>query len=177
MMTDQDIESELSYAYLHAVAAKIGAGCQVAARQFDNAGIDANLHQVKEFSSNAFLTDITINIQLKATTKEVEEIDGRYPYFLDNVDRYNVLRAETALPPKLLVVLFLPKNKEKWLQHTPTQLILQKCAYWVSLIGAPETANSTGQTVYLPKTQVFSPEGLSDLFLRIAQQEDIRYAG
>jgi hypothetical protein len=38
---DNDIKSELSYAYLHAVASRAGCECQVAGRHSDNQGIDA----------------------------------------------------------------------------------------------------------------------------------------
>lgn len=176
-MTPQDIEAELSYAYLHAIAAKAGVGCQVAARALDNNGIDANIHLTKNFGDDAVLTDITVNIQLKATSQKSEERDGKRSYYLQSVDRYNVLRAESVLPPKLLVVLFLPKDPIEWLQHTPDQLIIKQCAYWVSLMGAPETDNKTGQTVYLPEAQIFSPDGLLALFGRIARQEALLYAG
>lgn len=40
-LNSNDIESELSYAYLHAVAAHVWAGCQVASRSYDGNGIDA----------------------------------------------------------------------------------------------------------------------------------------
>jgi hypothetical protein len=39
-LTKNNIESELSYAYLHAVASASGAGCQCGNRHDDNAGID-----------------------------------------------------------------------------------------------------------------------------------------
>ncbi|CAK0768443.1 hypothetical protein CCP3SC1AL1_4480001 [Gammaproteobacteria bacterium] len=42
-LSSNDIESELSYAYLHAVAAKAGVGCKIGSRHDDNAGIDAVL--------------------------------------------------------------------------------------------------------------------------------------
>lgn len=42
-LTPENIESELSYAYLHAVAARAGVGCKVSNRHDDNAGVDAEL--------------------------------------------------------------------------------------------------------------------------------------
>jgi len=43
MMTTQNIESELSYAYLHAVCSKAGLSCKYGDRHDDGAGIDAEI--------------------------------------------------------------------------------------------------------------------------------------
>jgi hypothetical protein len=40
-LTSNDIESELSYVYLHAVASKVGASCNITNRSLDGNGIDA----------------------------------------------------------------------------------------------------------------------------------------
>ena len=41
MLGEQNIESELSYAYLHAVASRAGIICENAGRHSDEAGVDA----------------------------------------------------------------------------------------------------------------------------------------
>jgi len=69
-MITQDREAELSYAYLHAVAAKAGVACMDANRAHDNAGIDATLHLVKDFGPQALLSEISLHVQLKATIKK-----------------------------------------------------------------------------------------------------------
>jgi hypothetical protein len=48
-LTEQDIEEQLSYAYLHAVASRAGAGCEVKGRLADARGIDAQLTVWGEF--------------------------------------------------------------------------------------------------------------------------------
>ena len=48
-------------------------------------------------------------------------------------------------------------------------------AYWVSLLDAPPSTNTSGQTIYLPESQPLSPAGLHDLFRRVAHQERLRY--
>ena len=67
-ITKQDIESELSYAYLHAVASQAGFVCEVSGRLSDKQGIDARLG-VYEVFPNGILTDFSIQVQLKATVK------------------------------------------------------------------------------------------------------------
>ena len=41
MLTEQNIEAELSYAYLHAVASRAGFSCEYRNRHLDGAGVDA----------------------------------------------------------------------------------------------------------------------------------------
>ena len=50
---DNDIEAELSYAFLHAVASQSQAICSVAPRLSDNRGIDAHLTSWGPFASGA----------------------------------------------------------------------------------------------------------------------------
>jgi len=62
-----DRESELSYAYLHAVVSAVGGSCDVAPRIDDNNGIDAKVSIWPENQSG--LTEIDLKVQLKATRK------------------------------------------------------------------------------------------------------------
>ncbi len=172
----KDIEAELSYAYLHAVAAHAGVACQATQRSHDNLGIDAMLSVCKDFGEDARLTDITLHVQLKATVKPPARKGGRLSYFLEDLTFYDRLRAGTERPPKILSVLFLPQEPARWLTHSPEQLALHRCAYWVCLTGAPASANATGQTIYFPETQQLSPTGLLDLFGRLARLERLCYA-
>ena len=52
----------------------------------------------------------------------------------------------------LLVVLALPRDEADWLAVTPEALILQPCAYLVSLVGDPKTENETSVTISIPVT-------------------------
>ena len=109
-----------------------------------------------------------IKLQLKATSNPViinNEI--RFPLPVKN---YNDLRARTATP-RLLVVLCLHEEKGKWLSHSPEQLILQKCAYFLKLNRMPESNNETNVTVHVPLTNVFSPDSLYELMLSTSKEE------
>lgn len=174
-MTPQDVEASLSYAYLYAIASHAGVACQEANRAHDNLGIDACLSLRRDFGELAVFTELSVHVQLEATVKPSIGRDGRMPYFLANTVEYDRLRKPSALPPRLLGVLFLPPERTAWLSHDVEQLILRRCAYWVSLVGAPECDNLTGQTVYLPSSQALSPTGLIELFRRLACQEELRY--
>lgn len=176
LSTQNDIEAELSYAYLHAVAAKAGMACTCSMRLMDKAGIDATIHAVDNFGAGSILTDISLHVQLKATSQQPHENLGKLSYFMNDVARYDKLRSSGLLPPRILVVLFLPTNADEWFSQSEDELSLKRCAYWTSLRGAAETDNKSGITVYLPKNQTFSPTGLRQLMERISREEDILYA-
>lgn len=161
-MQKTDIESELSYAYLHAVAAKAGMSCSVAGRHQDNNGCDATLNYFGK-TEHPYFTDVQLNIQLKATIKESGSYPDHHSYFIQGASRYEKLRAKSGRVDNFLVVLFLPSDPESWLRCDPERLILMKSAYWVNLYGAESSSNATGQTVYLPKSNLLTPESLIQL--------------
>ena len=75
----------------------------------------------------------------------------------------------------MLVVLFLPDDMEQWLTHSPRQLVCRKCAYWLSLRNAAQSANRSEQTVYLPRGNLLSVEKLRELMARFSRREVINY--
>lgn len=175
MYTLNDTESELSVAYLQAVAAKVRVSCTGVTRTMDNEAIDATLHGVGAFGGP--MTEITLHVQLKATVAPLTLQGGKFSYFLKGVEGYNKLRSKTSNIPKILVVLQLPSDQTKWLEHSVDQLILRNCAYWVCLAGAVDSTNATGQTIYIPQDQVLSPDGLRQIFARLSNEEELVYAG
>lgn len=169
-LSPPNVESELSYAYLHAVASKAAMSCRDTNRHEDNAGIDAQLTAWGNFPGG-YLTEVSLNIQLKATISGPVD-DGTYlHYTLQGVERYRALRQQTIATPRILVVLFLPRDAQEWLRHSDAELAVRKCAYWVSLRNAPDTTNTSAVTILIPKDQVFSPDSLQDLMARIARRD------
>ena len=175
MLTQQNIESELSYAYLHAVSSRAGIICECTGRHSDEAGVDAVLRVKGHVAPGSILTSFTVDVQLKATVDDPAERDGRYSYSLP-LKNYNDLRSTATVAPQLLVVLFLPRNADEWLFHSEERLISKRCAYWVSLRGAPASENQGHQTVYLPGSNVLSVENLTDLMERFSRRETIDHA-
>ena len=166
-----NIESELSYAYLHAVASKAGMACSVGSRHEDNNGVDATLTAWGPFNNGGYLTEVDIKVQLKATIATPADDGTNLSYFLSGVNRYNDLRTPTVDVARILVVLFLPADAQEWLNHSEDELALRKCAYWHSLRGAPATGNGSGATVYLPKVQMFTPLALTEIATRLSRRD------
>jgi hypothetical protein len=164
-------ESELSYAYLHAIASHAGVNCKISNRHDDNAGIDAMLTGWEPFPNGGYLTEVDVKVQLKATIKTPFDDGESLSYFLAGTQQYDDLRRETHASPRILAVLFLPPKTEDWLTHSHEQLVLRECAYWVSLRGAPPTDNNAGVTVKIPKNQVFDGAGLMHFMASISRGE------
>jgi hypothetical protein len=173
-LATNDIESELSYAYLHAVASRVGCECQMTGRHSDGMGVDARLFVDEDFGAEAIQSRFTVEFQLKASSRALSLVKGRYSYRLRK-DYYDKLRRTDIESPLLLVVLQLPKNPQEWLRCTPQALTLKRCAYWVSLYNAPASTNESYQTVHLPRANLFSGEMLRGLLARFARRERITY--
>lgn len=177
MLSKATMESELSYAHLHAVAAKAGFACEVRSRHLDGAGVDATITEDGRFlSPDSLLSYVSADIQLKATYTDLPETKGRISFSL-TIDQYDKLRCSTVCSPRLLVLLRLPKEQKEWLTVDADALIARRCAYWVSLRGASDITGQAHRTVYVPSANVLTPEALTCLMSRFSRQEVIAYAG
>lgn len=176
MLTEQNIEAELSYAYLHAVASRAGFACEYTTRHMDSVAVDAIVREEGRFlATDSVLGSFEAHLQLKATYQRLTEINGRWSFSLP-IHQYNRLRESRVQNPRLLVVLQLPPNPEEWLRHSEDSLVAKQCAYWVSLRGAPASTNEKEQTVYVPRSQLLSPDSLIALMTRFSRREVISYA-
>lgn len=133
-----------SYAYVRAVCASSGLAV-------DKPTTDLDSRDLRIFCRGA--------AELYAQVKCTENLDqggAHFSYALP-VGDYNNLRQRTVAPT-VLIVVHVPRDLADWLGQTPQELALRRCAYWVSLSGAPQTENTASVTVRLPKDQIFSRE-------------------
>jgi hypothetical protein len=145
----------LSRAYVQAVAAY--AGFQVSKPDVDDDSIDGII--MSRIGKRP-----RIEFQLKATSQDVLKVDHvAFPLPIKN---YDDLRVET-ITARILIVLVMPENEVEWLECSQDALSLRRCAYWHTLSGKPETSNSTTVTVHLPRSQMFTPDGLTAMMRRI----------
>ncbi|HEY9116210.1 MAG TPA: DUF4365 domain-containing protein [Roseivirga sp.] len=167
-LTVQNIESELSYAYLHAIASKAGLNCKPDNRHGDNYAVDAIIDHFAPIP-DTYVTDVSLRVQLKATTNKGAETETHISYWVDGVAQYDKLRTNAGTPHRILVVLFLPKDASEWLKCTEDELIMKQAAYWVCLYGAEATTNGTGCTVKLPKVNLLTPDSLVNICQEIGK--------
>lgn len=152
LLTPADQEEALSRAYIQAVAA--GAGYLVATMDFDRDGVDI------EIKAGGAMRP-ALGLQLKATINLGDTVDDMFHFPLKRRN-YDLLRIPTQTP-RLLAVLALPRNEQDRLTITPDELVLRRCAYWVSLAESPETNNRESVTVRLPQANLLTIGSLRTL--------------
>jgi len=169
MLTRNQIESELSLAYLHAVAAK--ASFSVTVPHIDSDGVDAIVAAKGYLTVESESYSPRIEIQLKASINAAANEEGQIPFVLSKKN-YDELRANSMVP-RLLVLLVLPVDHMAWLIHEPERLIIQKCAYFLNLRGMAERSDVDSPTVYLPVVNMLTPELLIELMIRASKLQDL----
>lgn len=154
LLTDNDRKEALSRAYVCAVAGF--AGYTVSVEDFDRDGIDLRVHAGGRLSP-------TIGLQLKATERLGDTLrDGNYRYNDLPARNYERLIRPSQVP-RYLVLLALPSDESDWLAVSVDRLLMQRCAYWVSLSGAAETDNRATVTVSIPPGNLFDPNALQQM--------------
>ena len=151
----------LSLAYVRAVAAN--SGYQVSRPEIDNDSIDGIL--IASVGRRA-----RIDFQAKATTQNL--VWGDHIRFPLSIKNYNDLR-DSTMTPRILVVLMMPRDRDKWLGQTNEELCLRRCAYWMSLENLPEVPNKDSVTVYVPTANIFSSEQLINLMRKVEKGETL----
>jgi hypothetical protein len=175
MLNEQNIEAELSYAYIHAVATRGGFACSYTHRHLDDVGVDAQVHEDgRQLAPDSIHTSFALHVQLKATRVPPLEQGGRFSFSLP-VRQYNRLRETRLASARILVVLYLPPDPAEWLRHSEEGMVARRCAYWVSLRGAAASGNDTTQTVYVPRAQVLSVVALTEIMTLCSRDEEIPY--
>lgn len=152
LLTENDIESALSAAYVQAIAAEAGYTSGKPPEP-DRDSVDIQIAAGGHMRPK-------LDIQLKASIRLAGD-GNKFAYPL-KIKNYNDLRAPTQTP-RLLVVLDLPKRRDQWLTVTVKQLIVRRAAYWVSLFGMPESKNETSVTVPIPVSNIFDVGALKAL--------------
>jgi Domain of unknown function (DUF4365) len=101
-----------------------------------------------------------LDAQLKCS-QNISPRNGRFAFALP-VKNYNDLRWSEAelYVPRILIVVHVPDDPAEWLVSHPDRMVLKRCAYWVSLAGAPATKKASTVNVSIPTEQVFAPAAL-----------------
>ncbi len=111
-----------------------------------------------------------IDIQMKSRRVEDADRDDLIPYDLKRKN-YDDLILTDLCTPRLLVLVLVPPNIGGWLELTAEQLVLRRCAYWVSLAGRPPTGNETTVRVGVPRSNLLNVASLEGLMQRANDQE------
>lgn len=169
MLTRNQIEAELSLAYVQAVAATETFSVDVP--RIDSDSVDVVISGKGKIHPSSLRHSPRIEVQLKASINAKPNGDGDIPFDL-TIKNYDDLRAETMLP-RLLILFVLPHQQVDWLIHQPDKLILQKCCYYLNLKGLPESTNSGHHRVYVPTANILTPSALKNLMIKASKLEDL----
>lgn len=169
MLTDNDIKEELSYAFVHAIAAHAGFGCDRPGKDRDS--IDAVISAGGFLEQDSILASPVIQVQLKATACEPFDLESNFSFPLP-IKNYNDLRSH-SMAPRLLVVVTLPMIKQDWLSLTEDALVAKRCAYWAILKGLPPTQNKRTQSVLISRNNQFTSQTLRKMMVNASRQEDL----
>jgi hypothetical protein len=173
MLTTNDVKEELSYAYLHAIAAKAELSCQKVDKDRDS--IDARVSGAG-FTDSSLSVSPRLEVQLKATELlDLNADDSEVPFALP-LKNYKDLRAQRTVPA-ILVVLSLPDDPERWLEASEESLVTRNCALWHDLSGAPETSNTTSKTVHIKRTNLLTPDSLYEIMENVAHTASVTLSG
>jgi hypothetical protein len=144
LLTTPDQQAALSIAYVQAVAARAGYTCG------EPPGPDRDSVDLQISAGGSMRPKLDLQCKASITLKA----KGNSLAFPLKRKNYDDLRVVTQTP-RLLVVLALPDDPEKWLAVSTTELMLRSAAYWLSLKGAAESDNSTSVTVSIPSKNLF----------------------
>lgn len=160
-MTRNLQKEEFSIAYVHAIAAL--ADCSVTRAVIDINGYDLTVSATDE---NNLPRLPKVDVQLKCSSRDLlREASLNFPL---DIPTYRKLTSET-LVPRILVILVVPTDPERWITQTEEEIMLRHGAYWVSLYGQDETENEETVTVHLPRAQLFTPLALTGIMSRVNQ--------
>lgn len=168
-MTEQHTKEELSACYCKAICAICGFTTSVP--NFDY-GIDLMINDVQYNKSlkRHYQTGTNIQVQLKAS-ENIKIEDNFISYNLE-VKNYNDLVEENTASPKILLLYWLPKDKNEWLKSDENNLILKNCMWWCSLKGQKISNNKKTIKITIPKNQLFNVESLNMLMDKARKGED-----
>jgi hypothetical protein len=132
------------------------AGIKVLRTDIDDDSIDIGLERTGGCAAK-------LDLQLKCTADALPA-DGDISFEL-KLKNYDDLRRSTVAP-RWLVTLFVPPDCTEWLTVAtpPTEILLRRCAWWMSLAGRPSLDNTTSVIVHLPRANLFRPEALKTKF-------------
>lgn len=124
---------------------------------------------------NARIENPRIDVQLKCTSQDILNKDDVISFGL-KIKNYKDLNTMDVIVPKILIVVFVPKIQEEWIENREHQhIILKYYSYWTSLYGKilPDLSDNTDKiTIHIDKKNVLDCETVCSL-LKATSQGDI----
>jgi len=151
----------ISIAFVRAIAAKVGV-------IYDSYGIDYGLDG---FFTKAIYDEryrewrqigVGVDIQLKSTTQDLVEENGFIKYDLEAKNYRDLIYTGTGRP-RILILYSMPRNNDEWVMVNSDFTKFQKCAWWYSLKGLPNSDNEVSVRIKIPVLQRLTCDSLKEL--------------
>lgn len=155
-------KEQFSLAIIHAVASV--AGYATYSPKVDEDSVDVGIAARGTLGSRR---SPRVEIQVKCT--EAPDWRKDYMHYPLKLKNYIDLRGDDLCVPRILVIVVVPDIIDNWLMQSEHELVLRKCAYWVSLRTAANTGNISSVTVQVPKDQQFTVESLKIILENISE--------
>ncbi len=163
MITEQHIEEGLSRACVQAIAAKSGLSISIPELDY---GIDGTFNEVSIINGRRCQSGFSLNYQLKASIQWEQKKD-KIIYDLE-AKTYNDLTEMqlNVAVPCILILVTLPKNRERWLECTETRVTIGGGCYWYYPSSLP-TPNKSYKRIYIPQQNLLTPESAIALLNKV----------
>lgn len=75
--------------------------------------------------------------------------------------------------PMILILYVMPRNEKDWFHVSPEKTEMQRCAWWCSLQGYPDTNNKDTIRISIPMDQILTPNVLNELLNKVRRGEPL----
>jgi hypothetical protein len=161
LLTRNHRQEGLSRAYVRAIAARCG---MTTSSPDPDYGIDLTINDVETAGTRRFESGYKIDLQVKSATQA--GLSGSHLRYDLDVASFDLLRLSATCSPRLLVILLLPRAESRWISQSEAELIMRRCAYWLSLQGEGPTRNRRSVRVNIPRANIFSAAALRAMMNR-----------
>jgi hypothetical protein len=173
LLAFSDRQDLYSMAYIKAISATAG-------YIFGKPEIDRNCDDIYlEFlENNTFIPRYPrLKIQVKCTYAHSKPIKGFIKYPLD-IRTYDILR-QPKIEPRIICVVTVPNPEiergEPWIECFERHTILRYKAYWLNIMGKPETANTRSITLDIPIINIITVESMHQLMSEFVEKGNKSY--
>jgi hypothetical protein len=155
-------KEDLSEAYIRSVAA--AAGCWVDRLDRDYDGIDV---MITRYGDVGTYPAAPLRVQLKATHRAtIGATEIKYDLSVTNYDK---LRVKRSTAPAILVLVVVPEDPAEWIEQDEDDLHLFRAAYWIDLLGKPETANRQSVRIAIQRSHLLTVAELERIMIRVTE--------
>ncbi|MCM1985593.1 DUF4365 domain-containing protein [Methanococcoides seepicolus] len=171
MLPDNDIKEYLSASHINAITSIAGAKAEM---KFRDHGVDGSFRALTNpYGTRILDSSFSVDFQAKSTVNWTLKDD--YVIYNLEVKTYNDMASRHSASyasPLILILLCLPKEKDKWVSISEDQLVMTKCCYW-HMIKGPMTENKEKITIRIPCNNLFEPGIIKELLEKLERGEEI----